>query len=350
MDSSRGNHAGKAVIWLYSCPTTGNPEDKTAGDRGRTKHERFSNMGSEAMCMDIHFMSCGLKCAGLLYVPDGSRAGQKLPAIVMAHGFSGVKEAYLPRFAEQFVSAGFVTLIFDYRYLGASEGEPRSQIIWYEQIEDYRNAITWISEQPHVDPHRIGVWGTSYSGAHVLHVGAYDNRVKTVVSQVHGGVSMWEIIQYLMGTDGLNQFIESLEQDRKLRYETGTVNYMRVVAPAGEPAALNAPGAYELFTGEQAQMAPNWRNQVTIASLEKMLEYDVTAAMGRLSPTPLRMILAGKDELIPIDLAKKAYEHASDPKDLVILPCGHFNVYHKEPWFSKASVAAVEWFRKHLMD
>jgi dipeptidyl aminopeptidase/acylaminoacyl peptidase len=109
------------------------------------------------MRTDISFMSCGLRCAGLLYVPDDSAAGQRLPAIVMAHGFSGVKEAYLPRFAEQFVAAGFVTLIFDYRYLGASEGEPRSQIIWHEQIEDYRNAITWVSEQPHVDPTRIGI-------------------------------------------------------------------------------------------------------------------------------------------------------------------------------------------------
>jgi fermentation-respiration switch protein FrsA (DUF1100 family) len=268
----------------------------------------------------------------------------------MAHGFSGVKEAYLPRFAEQFVAAGFVTLLFDYRYLGSSEGDPRSQIIWHEQIEDYRNAITWVSEQPHVDPDKIGIWGTSYSGAHVLHVGAYDRRVKAVVSQVHGGVSMWGIIQDLMGSEGLAQFIELLEEDRAARYKTGVVTYMKVAAPEGEPAALNAPGAYEFFTGEHAQMAANWRNQVTIESLEKMLEYDVTVAMGRLSPTPLRMILAEKDELIPIDLAREAYRHASEPKDLLTLPCGHFDVYHIEPWFSNASGAAAEWFREHLID
>jgi fermentation-respiration switch protein FrsA (DUF1100 family) len=302
------------------------------------------------MRTDISFMSCGLRCDGWLYVPDGISPGQKAPAIVMAHGFSGVKEAYLPRFAEQFVAAGFVTLVFDYRYLGASEGNPRSQIIWYEQIEDYRNAITWISEQPHVDPTRVGIWGTSYSGAHVLQVGAYDKRAKAVVSQVHGGVSMWDIMQYVLGAAELAQFLEFLEQDRRMRYRTGAINYMKIVAPEGEPAALNAPGAYELFTGEQAQMAPNWCNQVSIESLEKMLEYDVTAAMQRLSPTPLRMILAEKDELIPIDLARNAYEHASEPKDLLILPCGHFDVYHKEPWFSKASGAAVEWFREHLLD
>jgi fermentation-respiration switch protein FrsA (DUF1100 family) len=184
----------------------------------------------------------------------------------------------------------------------------------------------------------------------VLQVGAYDKRAKAVVSQVHGGVSMWDIMQYVMGPAGLAQFLEFLEQDRRTRYKTGAVNYMNVVAPEGEPAALNAPGAYELFTGEQAQMAPNWRNQVSIESLEKMLEYDVTAAMQRLAPTPLRMILAENDELIPIDLARKAYEHVSGPKDQLILSCGHFDVYHKEPWFSKASEAAVEWFREHLTE
>ena len=121
------------------------------------------------MRREIEFPSRGSQCRGWLYVPDASVVNQPAPAIVMAHGFSAVKEMFqLSSYAERFEEAGFVTLVFDFRYLGASDGNPRGQIIPHEQQEDYRNAITWLSLQPEVDADRIGVWGTSLSGGHVL--------------------------------------------------------------------------------------------------------------------------------------------------------------------------------------
>lgn len=77
------------------------------------------------MRQDITFTSQGLRCSGWLYVPNDPPVEQKMPGIVMAHGYSGVKEMYLSNFAERFVGAGFITLVFDYRYCGGSEGEPR---------------------------------------------------------------------------------------------------------------------------------------------------------------------------------------------------------------------------------
>jgi dipeptidyl aminopeptidase/acylaminoacyl peptidase len=117
------------------------------------------------MRQDVAFTSQGLRCAGWLYTPDDRRPGERRPAIVMAHGFSAVKEMHLASFAERFCAAGFVTLVFDYRYFGDSEGGPRSQLFPHEQHEDYRSAITWVSLRDDVDPTRIGVWGSSYSGA-----------------------------------------------------------------------------------------------------------------------------------------------------------------------------------------
>lgn len=107
----------------------------------------------------------------------------------MAHGFAGVKEMGLASFAERFAAARFVTLAFDYRYWGESEGEPRSQIFPLEMVEDYRNGITWLSNRPAVDPQRIGVWGTSHSSGLVLYVGTFDKRVKAVVAQVPSTVN-----------------------------------------------------------------------------------------------------------------------------------------------------------------
>ena len=266
------------------------------------------------MRRDVHFLSKGLRCSGFLYVPEGLGAEQKAPAIVMAHGFSAVKEQNLPTFAEAFTRAGFVTLLFDYRFLGASEGEPRGQIFWYDQIEDYSNAITWGSAQPKVDAERIGIWGTSYSGAHVLWVGAHDKRVKAVVSQVHGGVGALDMFLQGNGPDALGFLRAMLTQDRIGRYETGAVNYLPVTAPEGQPAALPSQEAYDWFTETQKTIAPNWVNQVTMESLEKLLEYDLSGAMPHISPTPLLMIQAEQDALIPIELAKKSYDRARAPR------------------------------------
>ncbi len=181
---------------------------------------------------DVTFLSQGLRCAAWLYLPDDLKSGEKRPAIVMAHGFSAVKEMYLDAFAERFVAAGFVTLVFDYRYQGASEGEPRGQIFPAEQHEDYRNAITWVSLRPEVDSSRIGVWGSSYSGAHVLHLAAFDRRIKAAVAQVPL-INGWQNAQRLMRPDIFAQFVETLTQDRVQRYTNGAVNYVSVVAPEG---------------------------------------------------------------------------------------------------------------------
>lgn len=105
---------------------------------------------------NVSFLSEGLTCKGWLYIPSENN-GKEKSAIVMAHGFSAVKEMHLANFAERFAEAGFVVLVFDYRYTGESEGEPRQNIIPFEQHQDYKNAISWISTHPVVDDDRIGI-------------------------------------------------------------------------------------------------------------------------------------------------------------------------------------------------
>ncbi|HEU0026927.1 MAG TPA: alpha/beta hydrolase [Ktedonobacterales bacterium] len=299
------------------------------------------------MRRDVTFVSQGLNCVGWLYTPDDLRQGERRPAIVMAHGFSATKEMYLANFAERFVAAGLVTLVFDYRYFGGSEGEPRGQLIPAEQHEDYRNAITWASLQPEVDPERIGVWGSSYSGAHVLHLAAFDRRIKAAVAQVPL-VDGWANAQRLMRADVFGQFIESLAQDRLQRYQNGAVNYVNVVAPEGEPSALPTPESYEWFMRTSQTVAPSWKNQVTMESMERFLEYNPAANIHRISPTPLLMILASDDRLTPTDLAVAAYERAREPRSLVFLPGGHFGAY-AEPGLSLSASAATDWFRRYLL-
>jgi fermentation-respiration switch protein FrsA (DUF1100 family) len=241
---------------------------------------------------NVEFMSDGSLCRAWLYTPDDI-AGKRSAGIVMAHGFSGVKEMDLPRFAERFAAAGFTTLVFDYRSFGESEGEPRGQLFPHHQIEDYRNAVTFLSLQPEVDPDRIGVWGTSFSGGHVLHLGAFDRRLRAVVSQVP------------------------------------------------------ARSEYERLT-RQSREAPSWRNFLTTESLEKILEYSPGATIRWIAPTPLLLIVAGLDMLTPPDLTLDAYHKAGEPKSLLWLRCKHHDVYDVPTHFEQACGAAVRWFTQHI--
>ena len=128
------------------------------------------------MRKDVEFKTQdGVTLAAWHYLPDQSFG--KVPTIVMAHGFSAVKEMYLDRFAEVFATTGLGALVFDNRNFGASGGEPRQEIDPWEQVRDYRDAITFAETLPETDVDRIGIWGSSYSGGHVLVVGAIDRRV-----------------------------------------------------------------------------------------------------------------------------------------------------------------------------
>ena len=301
------------------------------------------------MRRNIEFQSKELTCRGWLYLPDSVPEGGKAPAIVMAHGFSAVKEMMLSNFAERFTAEGFITLVFDFRFLGESDGEPRGNVIPSEQHEDFRNAITWVSLQEEVDEQRIGIWGSSYSGGHVLHLSAFDRRIKTAVAQVPA-ISGWRSILKRQGRSAVHVGLSMALSDRRARYGKQAANYVAVVAPEGQPALLATPDSYEFFVENCGDRAPNWINRVTLESLEKIIEYSPADAIELVSPTPLLIVAAENDSLIPIEDVREAFDRAQDPKKLLTLPCGHFDVYENQPWHNQVLDAETAWFKKHLRE
>lgn len=296
---------------------------------------------------DITFKSQGLKCAGWYYVPKGLKPDEKRPAIVMAHGYSLVKEMYLDKFAEKFAKAGFVVLVFDYRYLGDSEGEPRSQVIYYEQHRDYRNAITWVSLQKEVDPQRIGIWGTSYSGGHVIQIAAFDKRVRAVVAQIPV-TNIWETYWRDINPETLASISAWRAHNRVEEYTKGTVNYFPVVAPEGQLSMHPQKESYDWFTKTAKLRAPNWKNQVTVESTEIQLEYAPMNYIHLVSPTPLLMVIASDDIVTPTEQQKKAFERAREPKKLVVVPGRHFDAYNG-PKHMQFFTPELQWFQQYLM-
>ena len=297
------------------------------------------------MRKDIEFKSeDGVTLRGWHYVPDGRQG--KTPTIVMAHGFSAVKEMYLDRFAEAFAAAGLASVVFDNRNFGASDGEPRQEIDPWQQVRDYRDAITYAETLEETDPARIGVWGSSYSGGHVLVVGAIDRRVKCVVAQVplasgHGNARRLIRADYLAGLQGM------FAEDRRARMAGKTPAMIPVVAqdPAS-PSALPTPDSWVWFTETGRTRAPLWKNEVTLRSVEMFTEYEPGSYVSFISPTPLLMVVALGDVLTVADLALAAYERALEPKRLVTLQGGHFDAYIKD--FEASSKPTVEWFTRHL--
>jgi fermentation-respiration switch protein FrsA (DUF1100 family) len=299
------------------------------------------------MRQDVEFQAEGPRLSGWLYTPDAG--GGPFPTIVMAHGFSAVKEMYLDSFADVFAAAGLAALVFDHRNFGASDGQPRQEIDPWAQVSDYRDAITYARTRPEVDRERIGVWGTSFSGGHVLVVAAIDRRVRCAVAQVPL-VSGYRNVLRLVRADMLAPLRAQLDQDRERRFAGEPPAMVPVVSadPSG-PAALPTADSYQWFTDTGRTRAPGWRNEVTLRSVEHLMEYEPGAYVERLSPTPLLMVVAAQDHLALADLALAAYERALEPKRLVLLPGGHFEAY-VGPDFELASAAARDWFVQHLSE
>jgi fermentation-respiration switch protein FrsA (DUF1100 family) len=263
------------------------------------------------------------------------------PLAVMSHGFSAVRGHGLDRYAEVFAAAGLASLAFDHRGFGASDGQPRQEADPIAQQRDTRHAITFAATLPEVDARRIGLWGTSYSGGHALVVAATDRRVRAVVAQVPT-ISGWQ--QALRRTAPAAQAAARamFDADRAARFAGAAPTLRKVVADApGEPAVFQDADAAAFFRG-----AAGWRNAVTLRSIEHARDYEPGVFVPRISPTPLLMIVAEEDTVTPTDLALAAFQAALPPKELLLLPGGHFDPYGR--LFPRAAEAAAAFLARHL--
>lgn len=293
---------------------------------------------------DVEFDSDGVTLRGWYYRASG---GGTAPTIVMSHGYAAVKEMYLDKYAEAFSAGGFNVLVYDNRNLGASDGVPRGEITPWQQIDDYRNAITYAETLEGTDPDRIGIWGSSYSGGHVLVVAAQDRRVKCVSAQVpvvDGDANFRQLVR----ADFVGGARDGFNADRRARFNGEAPAMIDVVnKDPMAPSALPTPDSYEWFIGTHELRAPSYVNSCTLRSVERFSEYQPGAYLRLIAPTPLLMCVAADDVLTPTKIAIDGFQEAREPKKLVVLPGGHFDAYVKG--FEISSKVQLDWFREHLM-
>ena len=287
--------------------------------------------------------SDGVTLRGWLQTPDGSPGPH--PVVVMAHGFSAVKEVFLDQYADLFCAAGLACLVYDHRNLGESDGAPRLEVDPWLQVRGYRDAITFAQLQSEIDEGRIGVWGTSYSGGHVLPVAALDKRVRAVVSQVPF-ISGRANMQRVFREEEFEALRVRFDADRRARFQGDDPAMIPVFGERGTSCALPSPEEWDFIRESGLLGTPLWLNEVTLRSTEMMLEYEPGQYIGQISPTPLLMILTTRDIVTPTDIALDAFKRAHEPKELLLIEGGHMAVYDTR--FDRAAAAARDWLARHL--
>jgi len=292
--------------------------------------------------IDVEFPAEGaISLLAWLYLPDSPKP---LPAITMAHGYGGTREHGLECFARKFAEDGFVVLLHDHRGFGRSGGEPRQDIDPWQQIKDWRRAISYLEAREEVNADRIGLWGTSYAGGHALVLGATDRRLRCIVSQVPT-ISGYEQGLRRVNPDLLPALEQTFAEDERAQLRGEPVRYQALVsADPAVPASYRNPEAIDFY--QQSVSEGIWENKVTVRSTRLARMYEPGNWVSRVSPTPLLMVVAEDDKLTLTDLELAAYERALEPKKLVLIKGGHFDPYLSQ--FDISASAALDWFRTHL--
>ncbi len=274
------------------------------------------------------------------------------PTVVMAGGWCYTKEIVMPQYAEFFLREGLAALIFDYRNSGASDGERRQHLDPWAQIEDYKNAISFAESRPEVDKERIGIWGISYSGGHVLIVGATDPRVKAIVSIV-AMVDGWENQRRIHGERRFRELCKIIADDRERRFK-GDPNEgyiaMSSADPDNELAAWNYPEVYEVFMHLKETVAPLHEHYSTVESVELVLDYTVFPFLRRIVDIPTEMIIADHDYITLWDKETEAFNALpTTKKKLFVVPnTAHMTLYSDRSALELAAVEAADWLKTYL--
>ncbi len=275
----------------------------------------------------VDIWSDGTRLSGKLFHPTALRPGEKLPAIVMSHGWGGLAQHLDEAYAPYFAAEGFVVLTFDYRGWGESDSRlvvvedevkaVREVVDPWDQIEDIVSALHFIEGEEIVDAERIGYWGSSYSGGHAVWIGSHDPRVKAVVAQVPAMDSAG-FVEAMPG--GLEE-----AHRQEIRRARGEIL----------PAPIDAPPLGEL------------RGHPYVS---RMARYSPRSVADQIR-APILILDAGKEELFDIgEHGRKVYEMAKDKvaaKYHVFAGITHYDIYRGKR--AEAIAMALEWFRAHLV-
>ncbi len=231
---------------------------------------------------DVTFVSDGLTLAGHLRIPAGATG--PLPALAFTGPLTGVKEQVTGSYADSLAAAGYVTLAFDHRGFGASEGMPRQHEDPAGKLSDLRDALSWLAAHPAVDGERIGCVGVCLGGGYALRFSAFDPRVKALVT-VAGGYNDPHAMRAGMGPDNYRNLLAGQMALAARQQATGDVEYMAAVSDDGTPALMAGDEPFAYY-GTERSASRGWVNRMTQTSVYSLVTTDLAVGADFISPTP----------------------------------------------------------------
>lgn len=277
---------------------------------------------------------------GITLTTRSPSGGKKRPAIILCHGFCGIREILLPQFAEVFTQAGFVTITFDYRGFGDSDGE-RGRLIPEMQIDDIVTIINWAKEQPFIDKERVGLWGTSLGGGHVFGAAVKGGGVKCIVSQLAFADGEKNITHH-MSSEEKKEFISTLEKLDAVKKASGREKFVSITR------VLNDNESKKFFEENRTQY-PDMDIKIPFLTVKEMLDYKPVQYAAQVT-CPSLIVVAEKDTVNPKEQGIELYNSVmhEDKQLYFVNNARHYDTYSGE-YFDEISAVETEWFKYYLL-
>jgi dienelactone hydrolase len=316
------------------------PEDTKAIKSGLEPADYVYRLPEGVTRREITYYSDDMPCYAMLFFPKGFTTSAKTPAVVLGQGWAGTHFA-IEKYGARLAERGFVAMVIDYRGWGYSDGFvtlkerqkdnddrvrftrkkadvviKRTRLIPWKQIEDVRNAISYLQGEPGVDPDRIGLWASSSAGGNSIVVAAHDARVKAIVMQVPA-------IAGRRSPKGPYELRGRMLEDAILRARTGQ--------------------------GAEMEAGFTPRRTVDLETSQAAAEFRPFRYLKQVGPRPVLFIVAEHEQLFSNeDNAYAASKILEGPTHVLEIPdITHFDIFIGEP-FEISANAAADWFRRYL--
>lgn len=299
----------------------------------------------------VNFKSEGANLVGNLYYPTNYEEGKKYSALVVSGSWTTVKEQMAGLYAQRLADKGFITLAFDFRNFGESEGEPR----FYESPSlkktDVQNAVTFLTGLDEVDNSKIGAFGVCAGAMYTLMAAADDSRIKSVVTTASWLHDAEAVKLFYGGEEGVSAKVEAARDAKKKYEETGEVVYIPAISTEDESAAMYGP--YDYYLNPDRGAIAQWSNdKFAVMSWEDWLTADPMPTADQITvPT---LMIHSNGAVLP-QYTKNYFERiATENKELHWMdtelesPFHQFNYYDQESEVSESVAKAANWFSSKM--
>ncbi len=299
----------------------------------------------------VEFKSEGLNVVGNLYYPADYEEGKTYPAVICSGSWTTVKEQMAGLYAERLAQEGFITLAFDFRNFGESEGLPRAWENPAMKIQDIKNAVAYMNTLSEVDNKRIGAFGVCAGSMYTLMTASEDEGIKAVATTASWLHDSEAVKLFYGGEEGVQQRMQAAQAAKKKYAETGEFNYIKAISTTDETAAMFGP--YDYYLNPARGAIQEWSaDQFAVATWEDWLTLDPFPSAEKLTK-PLFMVHS--DGCVLPDYTKKYFENvASANKELlwveteIASPMHQFAFYDQEEEVGISIEATAKFFHKNL--